>query len=631
MNYGYTRLSKDDNKQDYISIENQMLIISQYVKEMGDQIDQWYEDDGISGYKFNRPGLNEMLEMARPGDTIYAKDLSRIGRHNAKVLLLIEQLKEDGIRLFMVDERYDSENSDDDMLGITTWYNEKYIKNTSRKIKQVLHARQKEGTLYHNVPFGYIRDQKDKSKILIVPEEAEYIKKIFEYYIQGYGYRRIANILNENKIETPSECRRKQELINGIYSKKRVASRWTDSMVHDILKNDIYIGNFRLHKKTRHTIHGKDIRVPKENQYLFEANHEPIISKEQFELVQEIMGKRIISNYRGGRVTKTGQQNKIENPFGNCLFCKACGRKLTPIVRTSQKGIRKYYICSTYNTKGREYCSKSHLIEESALMEDMIQYLKMCRNLLSDLIENNDLYQFKVKKDNIEKQHEKLIRQREEIRKQMQVILEQKVKDITALNSDADSSKMIQDIYQDIQSELLRKVQNIERQLEELEITNISGNQENEKLNSALDILDSIIKKKTLDRTDIEILIERIDVDENGMPAIEMKFGLSESAAYDSESELNRKENEIICNAMKVVSEEERTFTSAKRLSVELEKRGIEKSLKAVMPYLNFMIHLQLIKPTDNPQKPYDIIASKQEIQEYITKLHSDCPTRWYA
>ena len=146
-----------------------------------------------------------------------------------------------------------------------------------------------------------------------------------------------------------------------------------------------------------------------------------------------------------------------------------------------------------------------------------------------------------------------------------------------------------------------------------------------------MDILDSIIKKKTLDRTDIEILIERIDVDENGMPAIEMKFGLSESAAYDSESELNRKENEIICNAMKVVSEEERTFTSAKRLSVELEKRGIEKSLKAVMPYLNFMIHLQLIKPTDNPQKPYDIIASKQEIQEYITKLHSDCPTRWYA
>ncbi len=630
MNYGYTRLSKDDNKQDYISIENQRLIISQYVKEIGGQIDQWYEDDGISGYKFNRPGLNEMLESARTGDTIYAKDLSRIGRHNAKVLLLIEQLKEDGIRLFIIDERYDSESSDDDMIGITTWYNEKYIKNTSKKIKQVLHARQKEGTLYYNVPFGYIRDQNDKSKIRIVPEEAESVKKIFEYYIQGYGYRRTAGILNENKIETPSECRKKKELVNGIYTKKKVACKWTDAMVHDILKNDIYIGNFRLHKKTRHTIHGKDIKVPKANQYLFEANHEPIIAKQQFELVQEIMRKRLISNYRGGRVTERWQARKMESPFGNCLFCNSCGRKLTPIVRTTKKGVRKYYICSTYNTKGREYCSKSHLIEENVLMEDMIQYLKMCRILLYNVIEKYDLNQFNVNKDSIEQHHEILLRQREEIYRQMQVILEQKVKDISLLNSD-DSIKMIQEIYQDIQSGLLQKMQNIECQLQKSKFTNTSENKEVVKINSALDILDSVIQNKTLNRTDIEILIKRIDVDENGMPVIQTKFGLSETDAYIPESELNRKENEIICNAMEVVSGEQRSFTSAKRLSAELGKRGIEKSIKAVMPYLNVMIHLQLIRPTDNPQEPYDIIVSEHEIEAYITKLHGDCPNRWYA
>ena len=88
MNAGYVRLSRDDDKRNYVSIENQKLIINQYAADHGVVIDRWYEDDGISGYIFDRPGFQQMMaDLDKDIDTVYVKDFSRLGRHNAKVLL----------------------------------------------------------------------------------------------------------------------------------------------------------------------------------------------------------------------------------------------------------------------------------------------------------------------------------------------------------------------------------------------------------------------------------------------------------------------------------------------------------------------------------------------------------------
>ena len=88
-------------------------------------------------------------------------------------------------------KRQDSLDSSDDTVGIKTWFNERYVKDTSRKIRCAISARQKEGTLITKPPFGYCRDEKDKSIIKIVPEEADYVRLIFDLYISGYGYRKI--------------------------------------------------------------------------------------------------------------------------------------------------------------------------------------------------------------------------------------------------------------------------------------------------------------------------------------------------------------------------------------------------------------------------------------------------------
>lgn len=78
MNVGYVRLSRDDDKRNYVSIENQMLIIRQYAAERNIVIDRWYEDDGVSGYIFDRPGFNQLMEdLDRDIDRVFVKDFSR--------------------------------------------------------------------------------------------------------------------------------------------------------------------------------------------------------------------------------------------------------------------------------------------------------------------------------------------------------------------------------------------------------------------------------------------------------------------------------------------------------------------------------------------------------------------------
>ena len=185
MNVGYVRLSRDDDKRNYVSIENQKLIISQFAAECNIVIDRWYEDDGVSGYKFNRPGLNELLDDLDNIERVFVKDLSRIGRHNARVLLLLEDFKERQKELVVIDTNYNSETDDDDTIGILTWYNEKYVKDISRKIKSAIEARQKEGILMTQPPFGYKRNEKDKTKLEIIPEEADYVKMVYDLYLKG--------------------------------------------------------------------------------------------------------------------------------------------------------------------------------------------------------------------------------------------------------------------------------------------------------------------------------------------------------------------------------------------------------------------------------------------------------------
>lgn len=622
MNAGYVRLSRDDDHKNYVSIENQKLIINQYAADHGAVIDRWYEDDGISGYIFDRPGFQQMMaDLDRDVDTVYVKDFSRLGRHNAKVLLLLDEFQEREKHLIVIDDNYDSMDSSDDTIGIKTWFNERYVKDTSKKIKRAIGARQKEGTLITRPPFGYRRSLKDKSILEIVPKEAVNIKLVYELYISGSGYRKIANYLTDQGIPTPSMVRHERELEEGRITKRSIATKWTDSMVKDLLDNDFYVGTFRLRKRARNTVHGKDKRVPKEEQCIFENHHPAIIDKVTFSLVQELKEKRNRTNYRGSRGRWIGSE--IPNPFGSCLYCKDCGSRLTPIKRQTSSRERKYYICTTYNTKGRRYCSKAHLIEEEDLMEDVLTYIKMCRNALCEVIATYDLKDFEAEKKTVEEKRQELHTEIGDLKNQLKVLLTQKVKDLAVANGNED---LINETYDSMQKDLFAQIHGLEMQLKELDATATQTPDVKDKLKNALDVVDKIIAGGTLDRRDIELLIDRIDVDESGMPEITLKYGLSNLINYSPADEMNCRENTIIVIVMKLITEDERRFTSAKYLSEHITDLGFKKTKQSILPYIELMKEMGILEATENPLKPYNIMKSKEEITTLIQDFLPDLP-----
>lgn len=624
MNAGYVRLSRDDDKRNYVSIENQKLIISQYAAERSIVIDRWYEDDGVSGYIFDRPGFNQLMEdLDKDIDTVFVKDFSRLGRHNAKVLLLLDDFQEHGKHLIVIDDNYDSEESNDDTIGIKTWFNERYVKDTSKKIKRAIGARQKEGTLKTQPPFGYKRNEKNKSILEVIPAEAEYIKTIYNLYISGHGYRKIANYLTTQNIPTPSMIRHAHELEEGKMTKRTVAARWTDGMVKDLLDNDFYTGTLRLKKRARSTIHGKDKRVPKDEQYIFENNHSAIIDRTTFDLVQEIKEKRTRNHYRGSR---SWHSSELLNPFGSCLFCKDCGRRLTPIKRETTRGKRKYYICTTYNTKGRRYCPKAHLIEENDLMEDVLTYISLCRNTLCEVIATYDIKDFEAEKRSVEEKRENLQSAIHKKKEQLKILLEQKIQDLATARKNMNDENLINETYDSLQSNLFASIHGLEIQLKELNETIMETPVVKDKLKTALDVVDKIIAEGTLDRKDIELLIEKIEVDENGLPEITLKYGLSGLIQYNPADEMNFRENVIIVTIMKLIMEDTRSYTSAKYLSEQLTKLGFKKTKKSILPYIALMKDLGILQPTDNSLKPYDIVKSKKEISALCVPFLPNTP-----
>ena len=323
---GYCRLSRDEDKENYSSIEEQKRIIKDYASTRNWIIEDkdFYIDDNVSGYTFNRPEFTKMLEKVKGGkiDVVIAKDLSRIGRNNGKVLVLIDEFKNMQKNLILVSEMggtYDVLNDRDDTIGITTWFNERYVKEVSKKVKIGMHKQLEKGILLQGTKFGYLKTAK-KGELIVDESVRETITTIFDLYEQGLGMRKICHKLNfEYDFLTPSQVIERNLKEKGKTYKKPVKKKWDIYMVKRILKDEIYVGTLITHKTERKDIHKQGKKVKRENQYIFKNHHEAIISKEQFERVQDIMQKRV----KNSSIYTKKERDYI---FGGFLRCGECKR-----------------------------------------------------------------------------------------------------------------------------------------------------------------------------------------------------------------------------------------------------------------------------------------------------------------
>lgn len=519
---GYVRLSRDDNKRNYSSIENQKKIIQNYAEENNMTIHHIYEDDGYSGYSFNRPDFQNMMACLDTIDIIVAKDLSRIGRHNAKVLLFLEQMEELGKRVILIDDNYDSFCTDDDIIGIKTWDNERHVKNTSRKVKRIKRMEQKNGTLISKPPFGYLRHPLNKQMILIDEEAASILNLQKELYLEGNGIRKVAEILTERGIPTPSMLEKERYEALGLIYNKQVAYQWSFSMVKDTLFNDYNNGTLRTHKKERVTINGKDKKVPRENQFVFPNHHPKIFDNDTMNLLYEVKANRHHSNYRG-------QKSHI-NLFSGCLYCQDCGRKLTAVNRPNRS---KFYICGTYNKKGKHFCQTAHTITEKTLSDALIQFLNHCCDSLADLILSFDLSSLKTDIYSPANSRQRLEKEINKLKQEIKLLVNQKIKESAANPS---MNEIIIETYASLQKEKIERIFALESSLRDLEEEPQIPATTNSVPLTALDVLNEVLTSGELNRKDIEVLIEKIIVDKNGNADIYLKHDFKGLAIHDFNS-----------------------------------------------------------------------------------------------
>ena len=196
---GYCRISVDEElDRDNTSIENQKAIIVDFVKrKFPNSTLTFYEDRDRSGYTFEQREGYQILRrelMGHRRDILIVKDFSRFSRRNSRGLVELEDLRDAGVRIISIGDNIDFPN-DDDWLKIQFQFliNEMPVTDTSKKVKSVIKRRQADGKWICAAPYGYIVNRHQEFEI--VPTEAEIVREIFRLYIDGWGYKKIANHL----------------------------------------------------------------------------------------------------------------------------------------------------------------------------------------------------------------------------------------------------------------------------------------------------------------------------------------------------------------------------------------------------------------------------------------------------
>ncbi len=206
----YERLSRDDEQQgESNSITNQKEYLEEYAKRQGFSNIRHFTDDGISGTIFEREGFQKLIAEVEAGNvgTVIVKDMSRLGRNYLKVGFYTDiMFPEKGVRFIAVNNGVDSETmGDNDFTPFLNIMNEWYAKDTSQKIRAIFKAKMQEGKrVSPSVPYGYLRDPQDKQHLIIDPEPAEVVRRIYRLVIEGVGVSAIARQLTADHILIPS-------------------------------------------------------------------------------------------------------------------------------------------------------------------------------------------------------------------------------------------------------------------------------------------------------------------------------------------------------------------------------------------------------------------------------------------
>ena len=363
----YLRLSDEDNGgKGKDSIHNQLELLLDFAEGLEKtEIVETYTDNGRTGTDFDRPEWERMMEDIRKRkiDCVIVKDLSRFGRNYLEAGDYLEKVFPVlGVRFIALTDHYDSFSADwgerTIVLPVKNFINDSYCRDISTKVKSQLAIKRRKGEcLAAFAVYGYRKSAEDRNRLLVDDYAAGIVRRIFAWKIEGMAVSAIAEKLNGLHILSPKEYKKSLGLNYRGGFTRGSDSRWSSPSVRRILTNEVYLGHLvqgrteRVNYKVK-----KCVEKPKEEWIRVENTHEPIISADDFAIVQNLLKA-------DGRISP---EKKEISPFMGLLFCGDCREQMVRRVNRYKGTEKVYYICSTKN-RG-EGCSR-HSIEETVLKE----------------------------------------------------------------------------------------------------------------------------------------------------------------------------------------------------------------------------------------------------------------------
>ena len=381
----YNRLSKEDgDKPESDSIQNPHSINQkhlEYLREQGEQIESVtvYSDDGYAGGNFKRPRYQALIRDIESGkiNCIIFKDNSRLGRNYPELGRLMEDyFPQKGVRVISVLNNLDSVKDPrgycSAIVSFSNIVNDDYIRQLSIKIKCTLTMKRERGEFIGNyAPFGYQKDPADRHRLVVDEEQAEIVRKIFDWYEDGMSASSIAKRLNAMQIMTPGDFKIRNGCKSFITHDQNSGKlhAWTTTTIATILKNEVYIGNMVQGKHKSVSYRSKKMMLTDESEWtVVEGTHTPIISDEQFAIIHERFARR----------TRISPGKTHVYPLSGLVSCGACGHRMNRVV---SQGYARYR-CMT-RTYAPDKCQCPSIKEE--YLEELI--LQTLQSLIARLVD----------------------------------------------------------------------------------------------------------------------------------------------------------------------------------------------------------------------------------------------------
>lgn len=338
LGFSYLRLSNEEAQGgESSSITNQRMIVQNYCKQNGITLVKEFVDDGYSGSNFDRPAFQKMMHELEQGkaNTVITKDLSRLGRDMREASYYAEQFfPEHGIHYIAIADNFDT-NRENIMAPFLFAMNEVYLRDGSRKVKDVLRSKRENGQYCACPPYGYRKDDDDKHRLAPDEATAPVVLRIFEQAANGDSSRKIALDLNNDGVIPPLKYRVLYRDEFSAEGAARASDLWNYTTVKRILKNPVYLGHTLLGKSKKVSVKSKKkIPVPREDWAVTENTHPPLVSNALYERAQANLG-RGFRDYRA-------YDHVRKSIFSGIAVCAKCGYSLCSC-GTVYKGEREKY------------------------------------------------------------------------------------------------------------------------------------------------------------------------------------------------------------------------------------------------------------------------------------------------